>query len=216
MSINYRLSVASLLTLLGSVILWNMKKVVVLLASIALLLLGVVGSRGSYAADRYAVCDNCGFCISPTPATGGAIPYDPPTQNMLNCRKCLYEGASGDLDTLKIDETTNQPPTPHPQRHFTMLGCLSTDAEDFTKSGAASGVTQALLNVIFSISGGIAFLYLIYGAFLVLTSQGDPGRLNQGKRTIWGAVIGVIFTVGAVFLVNLIGRGVLQIPGFGS
>ncbi len=98
-----------------------------------------------------------------------------------------------------------------------MIGCLRTNlAGGFTERGAAAGVVQTLLNLIFSAVGGIAFLYLLYGAFLVLTSQADPERLNQGKRVVYGAVIGLIFTITSVFLINFIASGVLKIPGFGG
>lgn len=186
---------------------------------LSVLILCSIQSPVNAADERFAVCDQCGFCISPTPSAGGAIPFDPAPSNWETCRKCLYPAAStdaGTFETLTIDPTTNEAPTPQPGRHYTMIGCLSTNSDDFTKPGAAGGVTQALLNVIFSISGGIAFLYLIYGAFFVLTSEGDPDRLNQGKRTIWGAVVGLIFVISSVFLVNLIGAGILKIPGFGN
>lgn len=95
-----------------------------------------------------------------------------------------------------------------------MIGCINTSLDSFTNPLAAGSVTQKLLNIVFSIAGGIAFLYLLYGSFLVLTSQSDPEKLNQGKRVIYGAIIGVIFAFSAVFIVNMIASNVLKIPGF--
>ncbi len=97
-----------------------------------------------------------------------------------------------------------------------MIGCIQTNLNDFTREGAAGGLVQTILTLIFSAGGGIAFLYLLYGSFLILTSQADPERLNHGKRVIYGALIGIIFTVGAVFIITLIGNNILRIPGFGG
>jgi hypothetical protein len=94
-----------------------------------------------------------------------------------------------------------------------MLGCITSGAGVGFKDGAPS-VVQAMLNVIFSLSGGVAFLYLMYGGFIYMTSQADAEQLNYGKRLITGAIVGLILTFGSVFLVNLIGSGILKIPGF--
>jgi len=98
---------------------------------------------------------------------------------------------------------------------YTMIGCIKTNLNDFTQEGAASSVVQKLLDFLFSIAGGIAFLYLLYGSYLVMTSKADPTKLQQGKRVILGAIIGVVFAVGAVFIINLLASGILKIPGFG-
>lgn len=167
-----------------------------------------VSAQTPTSTTRFAACDLCGYCPPNTPPT-----------NWPKCRDCLYPGA-GDAssgNTLKITDTTlNNAPTSVPGRMYTQLGCLGTNFGGFQKEGAAANVVQTLLNVIFSIVGGLAFLSLIYGSFIVLTSQARPERLNYGKRMIYGAIVGVIFSFSAVFLVNLIASGILKIPGFNS
>lgn len=154
---------------------------------------------------RYAACDLCGFCP----------PANPP-QSWISCKKCLYPNISDDpttLESLKIDENTNLPPTPFPGKQYTFLGCLG-GGEGFRTEGSAGGVVQSILNIIFSSAGGIAFLYLLYGSFIIATSQADPERLNYGKRLVNGAIIGLIFTLGSVLIVNFIASGILKVPGF--
>ena len=73
-----------------------------------------------------------------------------------------------------------------------MIGCIKTDSSGFNQQGAAASVVQAMLDLIFRIVGGIAFLYFIYGSFLVLTSQADPERLNHGRQTLYGAIVGLL------------------------
>jgi len=165
---------------------------------------------------RQAECDLCGYCKNYNPAP----PQTNPPANWPECRKCLYEAASEDPlsgDTLKIDVSTNMPPTPYPGHMFTMIGCISSNLSDFTQEGAAANIVNLLLNnLIFPLSGGIALMFLIYGSFLILTSQAEPEKLNQGKRVVMGSIIGIIFVIFSVFIVNIIANGVLKIPGFSS
>ncbi|QQG44376.1 MAG: hypothetical protein HYW86_00435 [Candidatus Roizmanbacteria bacterium] len=173
---------------------------------IFIIFITVISAGKISAQDRYATCDQCGYCqLSPTPG------------NWLSCKQCLYPTANSDAsskETLKIDPVTGNPPQSEPGNYYTMIGCINTSLDSFTNPLAAGSVTQKLLNIVFSIAGGIAFLYLLYGSFLVLTSQSDPEKLNQGKRVIYGAIIGVIFAFSAVFIVNMIASNVLKIPGF--
>ena len=186
-----------------------MKRVLILL----LLFFALAGFTGKASAQTptvgpgYATCDKCGYC-----------PPNPAPQSWSACQQCLYPNAPSDPTsnaTLLIGPS-GYPPTPELGRAYTFLGCLGGGSGGFTQQGAAGGVVQSLLNIIFSTAGGIAFLYLIYGSFIVATSQANPERLNYGKRVAYGAVIGLLFTIGSVFIVNLIANGILKIPGFGG
>lgn len=180
--------------------------------------------------NRYATCDQCGLCADIVDDTDPTniqfnIKGSVPSQSWPLCMKCLYPDITGDatkfdnFESLKMipdpDNTANYIPNPPKKGHFyTGIGCFTTNLTDFTDEGAASALTRPLLNVLLSLAGGIAFLYLLYGAFLVVTSRGDPEQLSQGRRTIYGAIIGVVFAMSAVFLINLIANGILKIPGF--
>jgi hypothetical protein len=204
----------------------------IFLSIVVFVLLCLISSHTSQAANRYTTCDACGLC--PTIKNG---PDAPPTCTVnpaqipgdwKNCVKCLYPslyppGSTPDpttCSTLLVDETTNLSKNPvKAGRQFTLLGCITSgtsvgfDNKDGAVGGAPSFV-QALLNVIFSLAGGLAFLYLMYGGYIIITSQADPERLNYGRRLIYGAITGLIITIGSVFIVNLIGSGILRIPGF--
>ena len=172
---------------------------------IFLLLAGVVNNV--LAQTRYAACDLCGYC-----------PPNPVPQSWSACQKCLYPSVNPHpdaKDTLIVEPTTGVPITSIPGKQYTFLGCLGGGGS-FSQEGAAGGVIQSLLNIVFSLSGGIAFLYFLYGSFVISTSQADPERLNYGKRMVYGAIAGLIFTLGSVFVVKFIASGVLKIPGFGE
>lgn len=63
-------------------------------------------------------------------------------------------------------------------------------------------------------AGGIAFLFIIYGAFLVMTSTGDPKKLETGKQVISSAVSGLLLIIFSVFILGVLGVNILGIPGF--
>lgn len=157
---------------------------------------------------RYATCDQCGFC-----------PPQQPPGNWEKCIQCLYPNASTDpntLDTLKINPETNLPPTPLPGVAYTMIGCVQTNFGSFQTEGAAASVIQVFLDLLFKIIGGVALVYFIYGVFVIMTSQANPERLNYGKRIALGAIVGLIFSLTSVFLVNLLANNILRLPGFGQ
>lgn len=176
----------------------------------------------SSAVTRYATCDACGLCPKVVNGEAPTCTVDFIPGDWKRCVKCLYPekfpAASNpnpaNCDTLLIDDTTDLAKNPvKVGRQFTLLGCITSGGGVGFKEGAPSFV-QAILNVIFSLAGGLAFLYLMYGGFIILTSQADAEKLNYGRRLITGAIVGLIVTLGSVFVVNLIGSGILHIPGF--
>lgn len=211
-----------------------MRKFAIIIAAFAFLFF--VSRQSVFAAEppveRFATCDACGFCPRIDINAGTCAPDDRPILdggnpvpgNWKACVKCLYPtiyptGSTPDpagCDSVKV--IGKAPPTPFLGRQYTMIGCLrSTGGFENNAGTGASTFVQALFDLlVFRITGGIALLTLMYGGFLVLTSQAEPERLNYGKRVVMGAVVGLLFALGSVFIVNLIGSGILKIPGFGN
>jgi len=196
----------------------------IFLSIVAFTLFVLVSSCASFAADRYATCDACGLCPT-VDVHAGTCTVDPSSVpgDWKSCVKCLYPKLypststpnPTDCKTLLVNSDSTFKNPIQVGRQYTMLGCITSGTSvGFTGKTGAPSFVQALLNVIFSLAGGFAFLYLMYGGFIVLTSQADPERLNYGRRLIYGAIVGLIITLGSVFIVNLIGSGILHIPGF--
>lgn len=87
---------------------------------------------------------------------------------------------------------------------WTALGCMPTGPEQFI---------AWLLPKVIGIAGGIAFLLILWGAFMVLTSAGNPEKLNEGKDIIVSAIVGLIVILFSVVLLRIIGVDILGIPG---
>lgn len=62
--------------------------------------------------------------------------------------------------------------------------------------------------------GGIALLAIIYGGYLILSSQGEPRKIQDGKQYIFYAIIGMFMAFAGFAIYGIIGGDVLKIPGF--
>lgn len=86
----------------------------------------------------------------------------------------------------------------------TALGCIPVRIEYFV---------PWLLQYLSGIAGGISFLLMVYGFILMSTSAGDPKAVQGAQETITSAIMGLLVSIFALFLLRLIAVGILQIPG---
>lgn len=87
----------------------------------------------------------------------------------------------------------------------TALGCI--------KVGSGNELILSVLRLATGVGGGLALALILYGTFIVTTSAGMPDKLKAGSEIITSAIIGLLFILLSVFLVNLIGINILGIPG---
>lgn len=114
------------------------------------------------------------------------------------------------------------PPTPTPNEN--QVFCIDTNGKakvengintaiGCIKVGSGNELITAILNIAIGLGGGIALALILYGVFIVTTSAGMPDKLKAGSEIITSAVVGLIFVLLSIFLVNLIGINILGIPG---
>ncbi len=82
----------------------------------------------------------------------------------------------------------------------TALGSIPT-----TEVGLAGWV----LGTATKVAGGVAFLLMLYGGFLFLTSAGDPNKLQEATDIIMSAIAGLLMIIFSTFLLRLIGVDIL-------
>ena len=83
-----------------------------------------------------------------------------------------------------------------------LLGCsgIACNALGFC------GIVQAVLNLIsFGIS--IAFFILLpifftWGGVVILTSQGNPGKIGEGKKILTGTLVGALLSLGGYLILQ--------------
>lgn len=92
---------------------------------------------------------------------------------------------------------------------YTALGCVPVG-----KGHSIEDFIVWFLQRLIGISGGIAFLLTIFGGFKILTSAGNPKGVQAGREIITSALIGLLFIIFSLFLLELIGVKILGIPEF--
>lgn len=142
--------------------------------------------------DCSAQCSACPGCPEAIRPTLAFIPETKPLCDQLDinyrdkCTQCVSDG----------------------KHMWTAIGCIPTD---FTAI-----IRDYIFKTGVGIAGGIAFLYFLYGAFIVLTSAGNPEKIEEAKQIITSSLAGLLLIIFSVFLLGVIGVDVLGLPGFGK
>lgn len=87
----------------------------------------------------------------------------------------------------------------------TEVGCIPREPVEF------AGV---FYRIGLGIIGGLALLFVIMGGYLILTSEGKPDRLNNGKKFILYAIIGLLLGIFGYIFLEVIAVDILHLPGF--
>lgn len=89
---------------------------------------------------------------------------------------------------------------------WTSIGCVYSDLRRF--------ITDVLLGFGISFAGLIAILCIIYSAFQIQTSQGDPEKIKKAQQLLTSCITGLILIIFSIFILRLIGVNILKIPFF--
>jgi hypothetical protein len=90
---------------------------------------------------------------------------------------------------------------------WTAVGCIKRDPK---------GIVQSVLQIGLGIAGGVALLMILSAAFLFSTSQGDVKRTTEARELMSSAVIGLLFIIFSITILQFIGVTIFHIPGFGD
>lgn len=96
---------------------------------------------------------------------------------------------------------------PANQGIYTAVGCIPANSES---------IVAQMVKIGLGIAGGVALLMILAGSFMLSTSQGEPKRAGEAKELITSAVMGLLFIIFSVAILQFIGVTILRIPGFGS
>lgn len=146
--------------------------------------------EGKYSTQVYKVNDdslqcNKDFTVGP-PGSGGT--GAPAVDICKDPTKCTSSGKDTSCDDGKGIKTA--------------IGCIHTSPVGFIKD---------FLKFIIGISGGLAFLLMLLGAFQMVTSAGNPETLQAGRDRFQSAIIGLLFVIFAVLLLQIIGVDILDL-----
>lgn len=94
-----------------------------------------------------------------------------------------------------------------PRGIWTAVGCIQTD----TKTIVTQVVQMGL-----GLAGGVALLMIVAAGFLFSTSQNDPKKVTEARDLMTSAIIGLLFIIFSVTILQFVGVTILRIPGFGG
>jgi len=89
---------------------------------------------------------------------------------------------------------------------WTAIGCVQSDLGTF--------ISQKLLGMGIGLAGLIALLCIIYAAFMIQISSGNPERIKKAQELLTSCIMGLMLIIFSVFILRLIGVDILKIPGF--
>ncbi len=72
--------------------------------------------------------------------------------------------------------------------------------------------TSKIINVVLGVLGVVAVAVVIYGGFLFLTAQGDPGRIKKGKDSITWGIIGLVIALLSWSIINFVLSTTMSAP----
>lgn len=90
---------------------------------------------------------------------------------------------------------------------WTTFGCIPTNY----KLGIAR-----ISSIVLGMVGGLGLLRILLAAFYLSISRGDPKQTDEAKQMIEATVIGLLFIIFSISILQFIGVDILAIPGFGE
>ncbi len=123
-----------------------------------------------------------------------------PNQAMLDmCSKYL-------TSSINANELSNCFNCANSNGIWTGLGCLPLEIDRL--------IGNFVLTMGIGVGGGFALLCIIYAAFMMQSSQGNPEKLKKAQEMITSCIMGLMLIIFSVFIMRIIGVNIIRIPGF--
>jgi len=142
--------------------------------------------------------------------TNGSIPNecrkDPNASDIEGFNKLIAElGIVGKL-TLLCDKIR--------QNDKGEYECLEIDTAIGSIPTNPIAFIERLFSIVLSLAGVGALGLLIYGGYNYMVSRGDPERIKGARETITSAIVGLLFIIFSLVILQVIAGDILKIPGF--
>lgn len=89
---------------------------------------------------------------------------------------------------------------------WTAIGCIKTTFSSF--------IQETLFGLGIQLAGIVSLLCIIYAAFTMQTSMGNPEKIKKAQQLLTSCITGLLLVIFSVFILRLIGVNILKIPGF--
>lgn len=89
---------------------------------------------------------------------------------------------------------------------WSALGCLYTDIPTLLK--------EYVFKIGLGLAGMFALLCILYAAYTLQTSQGNPEKIKKAQELLTSCIMGLMLIIFSIFILRIIGVDILKIPGF--
>lgn len=79
---------------------------------------------------------------------------------------------------------------------------------------SVGGFINSLFAKVLGIVGGIAVLLIIISGYRLMTSQGNPEKVQGAREQLTAAIVGLLFVIFSLVILEMIGYDILRLPGF--
>lgn len=149
--------------------------------------------------NTHCVSDSAGFSCKRKTSTS-PNPYNinsPSTSYPTNTNKILDKVFCDSAGKATTDTATG--------KIFTAIGCIPVSN--------TSGFIAWILGWAIGVGGGISLMLIIVASFQIISSSGNPEKVQAGKELLTSAIAGLIMLIFSVFILKVIGIDILKLPG---
>lgn len=124
------------------------------------------------------------------------------------------EGVTADNKKLPLDPNASE----EEKKGFfkQIVKCTMVDSAIGSISTDPKGFILKLFQVLLGLSGGIALLLIIRSGYKYMTSQGNPETTKAAQEEMTSAIVGLLFLIFSLVILQIIGVDLLKIPGLGQ
>lgn len=143
------------------------------------------------------VCNGQGSCTVTTP---DQYPWLPHFADITSCQ--VHCADAGENPTFSTCNTTTGNPEPNGDGINTAIGCIPY---------GPTGLAKFALGWALGIGGGIALLMISGAAIIIMTSAGDPKKMQSGKELMTAAISGLLLIIFSTFILRFLGVALFNI-----
>lgn len=179
-------------------------------------ILGVVGKLPILGGLLRIMPDNCNQALDRINSfqknVGSACLVGTPSA-ALNSPACTCVGADSAANTqltvmcyryLKTGELGNCLSCSSKGNVWTAIGCVPLNFQSF--------LSGYLIPTGIGLAGIVSLICIIYAAFMLQTSQGNPEKIKKAQENLTSCILGLLLIIFSVFILRLIGVDILKIP----
>lgn len=131
--------------------------------------------------------------------------------------ECGANTTGCDYTNIAEQDPLSQPCDSHNTNDYSdAKGCLKIRTALGTIDTGAPEFVRWILGFVLGISGGIVLIIIIITGYKLMTSSGDPEKVKNAREALTAAIVGLLFIIFALVILQLITADILQLPGFGS